>query len=272
MYEAYWQLTQKPFQDGWTAAAYYPAETHQGALLKLRYALEQGSQCATLTGPSGIGKTLLLQLLTQQLSEQFSPISYLTFPALPASDFLAYLAEELSQQRFAETPTTHQSLRRIESALQAAVTEKRCPLLIIDEAQLIQEKQAWEYLRLLLTQLPPGENPVRLVMIGHATLLKQLERMPSFDERVSVKCQLHALDQHETAGYVQHRLRAAGTTRDLLDQAAYETLYELTSGIPRRINRLCDLALLVGYAQERNALTVDLLESVNAELLQAVVT
>ncbi|MGC4006834.1 MAG: hypothetical protein QM811_28385 [Pirellulales bacterium] len=95
-----------------------------------------------------------------------------------------------------------------------------------------------------------------------------MRRHTELDERTAVKCRLRGLDRDETAGYVTHRLRAAGMTRDLLDGTALETLHDLTGGVPRRINRLCDLALVVGYAQERTSLTPELLESVHGELLQ----
>ena len=58
MYETYWRLTQKPFENAADPRFYYPAESHQAALLKLRYAIENRRGAALLAGPSGSGKTL----------------------------------------------------------------------------------------------------------------------------------------------------------------------------------------------------------------------
>ncbi len=270
MYEKHWQLTSRPFDDLFDARFYYPAESHQGALFKLRYALEQGRGVATLTGPSGIGKTWLLALLKRQLPESFAPFCQVSFPALPQADLLAYFAEELSASRFATAPSSRDSLRRIEDALQKAHEEQRRPLLVLDEAHLLHEPALLESLRLLLN-LHPGRNPLGMLFVGHSNLLTTLARFPAFDDRIAVKCQLQAFSREETAGYVTHRLRQAGSKRDLLDTQGLDTLHELTHGIPRRINRLCDLALVVGYAQGAVALTAGLLESVNDELLQVAI-
>lgn len=267
MYEKHWQLTSRPFDDLFDARFYYPAESHQGALFKLRYALEQGRGVATLTGPNGIGKTWLLALLKRQLPESFAPFCQVSFPALPQADLLAYLAEELSASRFSAAPTSRESLRRIEDSLLKAHEEQRRPLLVLDEAHLLHDPALLESLRLLLNLLP-GRNPLGMLFVGHSTLLTALARFPAFDDRIAVKCQLQALTREETAGYVTHRLRQAGIKRDLLDTASLDTLHDLTHGIPRRINRLCDLALVVGYAQGSVALTAGLLESVHDELLQ----
>ncbi len=208
-----------------------------------------------------------MALLQRQLGEKFSPFCNVSFPALPQADFLAYFAEELSGTRFAATPSPRESLRRIEDTLRKAHGEQRRPLMILDEAHLLQEPALLESLRLLLNLLP-GQNPLSMLFVGHSTLLTALARFPALDDRIAVKCQLQPLSREETAGYVTHRLRQAGVKRDLLDTSGLDTLHDLTHGIPRRINRLCDLALVVGYAQGNAALTAGLLESVNDELLQ----
>jgi type II secretory pathway predicted ATPase ExeA len=270
MYEKHWQLASRPFDDQFEPRFYYPAESHQGALFKLRYALEQGRGIATLTGPNGIGKTWLISLLKRQLADSFAPFCQVTFPAMPQADFLAYFAEELSGTRFAAAPSPRESLRRIEDTLWKAHQEQRRPLMVLDEAHLLNDPTILESLRLLLNLLP-GQNPLSMLFVGHSTLLAALARFPALDDRIAVKCQLQALSREEAAGYVTHRLRQAGAKRDLLDTAALDTLHELTHGIPRRINRLCDLALVVGYAQGNAALTAELLESVHDELLQVTV-
>ena len=74
--------------------------------------------------------------------------------------------------------------------------------------------------------------------------------MPQLDERLGVKCLMRPFTVEETAAYAEHRLKTAGAKRTIIDAGAFATLHELTCGIPRRINRLCDLALLIGFAEE----------------------
>jgi general secretion pathway protein A len=75
------------------------------------------------------------------------------------------------------------------------------------------------------------------------------------------------LSREETGGYLQHRLAAAGSKRTIFDSSAVGTIFELTHGIPRRINRLCDLALLVGYGEELRTLSAPHIESIHEELI-----
>ena len=90
-----------------------------------------------------------------------------------------------------------------------------------------------------------------------------LERMPEFDERIAVKCVLRRFTVDETVSYIQHRLHTAGATRPIFEPDALEAIHRLSYGIPRRINRLCDLSLLIGFAEERASLSTVQIESVS---------
>ena len=91
---------------------------------------------------------------------------------------------------------------------------------------------------------------ITLLLVGQTTLAPMLARMPQWEERLSVKCLIRAFSVEETMSYVQHRLAVAGSDRTIFEPAAIEALHEMSHGIPRQINRLCDLALLVGFAEE----------------------
>jgi general secretion pathway protein A len=93
-----------------------------------------------------------------------------------------------------------------------------------------------------------------------------VRRLGQLEERLSVKCLLRPLSFEETADYVSCRLKAAGASRDIFDDRALQPLYELSAGVPRRINRLCDLALLVGFADESHTISADQVEAVAEEL------
>jgi general secretion pathway protein A len=268
MYEAHWQLDRKPFDGGLDPASYYPSETHQGALLKLRYVLENRQPAAALSGPSGTGKTLLVQMLKKQLPAEYFPFVHLVFPQLPPAQLLAYLAAELT----APSPTEgsgglEENLRRLERALVENQRQGKHAIIAIDEAHLLEESQTFETLRLLLNYEVDGRSLFTLLLVGQLGLLLQVERMPSFEERLGVKCLLRPFTIEETVSYVSHRLQAAGAKRQLFDNNAWEVLFELTHGQPRRINRLCDLALLIGYAEERKTISAAQLEAVSNELV-----
>jgi type II secretory pathway predicted ATPase ExeA len=95
MYKAYWQLNCRPFENCTDARFYYPSEVHQGALLKLRYAVENARGAALLTGAAGSGKTLLINSLKRQLDACYTPFVHLVFPQMPVGQLLSYLAAEI---------------------------------------------------------------------------------------------------------------------------------------------------------------------------------
>lgn len=268
MYTNYWQLERRPFECTADPGAYYPSECHQGALLKLRYGIESQRGAVLLAGASGLGKTLLIQVLRRQLPENINPLVHLVFPQLTPQELLAYLAAELGVGDAGDQlPATETSLRRIRQRLTDNANEGKHAILVIDEAHLLVDHRTLETLRLLLNFETERGFAVTLLLCGQPMLLPALDRMPTFEERFGVKCLLRPFRVEETLSYVQHRLQAAGAQREIFQQAALEAVHELSAGIPRRINRLCDLSLLVGFAEERGEITADHIAAVHGELV-----
>lgn len=268
MYETYWQLKQKPFENTADPRFYYPGESHQAALLKLRYAIENRRGAALLTGPSGSGKTLLTTMLPGILGEGFAPLVRLVFPQMSTAELLAYVAHELEvADPIVESPDVQTSVRRIQKFLAVNSEQGRRAVLVIDEVHLIDSVHTFEALRLLLNFEVGGAPALTLLLVGEPAILPTLDRMPQWEERLGVKCLLRPFSEAETAAYVEHRLRVAGAVRPIVDPNAIPTLHALTHGIARRINRLCDLALLIGFAEEQQALGAGHFEAVCRELV-----
>lgn len=267
MYEAYWQLQCRPFENGADPRFYYPSEVHQGALLKLRYAVENRRGAALVTGGSGSGKTLLLHTLRRQLPESFAPLAHLVFPQMSSRELLSYLADELAPPSDRSgNPGVDESLRRLRQALSAGAAKGQHAVLAIDEAQTLLEGNALETVRLLLNLEEAGQPLFTLLVVGQPALLPVLERMPALEERFGVKCLLRPLTADETASYVNHRMLAAGARREIFLPDALAALHEITRGNPRRVNRLCDLSLLIGYAEEQSAIAAAQIDAVAGEL------
>ena len=140
-------------------------------------------------------------------------------------------------------------------------------VLVLDEAHLLDSVHTFEALRLLLNIEPGGVPALTLLLVGQPAILPTLDRMPQWEERLAVKCLLRAFSEAETAAYVEHRLRVAGAVRSIVEADAMSTLHALTHGLARRINRLCDLALLVGFAEEQPTLDASHFEAVCRELV-----
>jgi general secretion pathway protein A len=273
MYERYWKLEHNPFEDDADLRGFFRSETHQATLLKLRYLIENGKGAGLLAGGTGIGKSFLIQVLGRQLAESFGPFVHLVFPQMSAAELLGYLAVELGAEGFysgREPAGLDRTVREIEQRLRKFNEQGRYPVIVVDEAHLIEDLQVFQALRLLLNFQQPGKSRFSLIFSGQNELFNTVRRLGQLEERLAVKCLLRPLSAEETVGYVSCRLEAAGASRPIFEPTTLQPLHELSGGIPRRINRLCDLALLVGFADESTTISAEQVEAVSQELTAVV--
>jgi len=69
---------------------------------------------------------------------------------------------------------------------------------------------------------------------------------------MAVRYHLNGLSEHDTKEYVIHRMKVAGATKAVFAEDAYHQIYLASHGVPRRINTICDLALLVGLSNNQD--------------------
>ena len=270
MYERYWHLERNPFDDDLELRGFFASQTHQATLLKLRYLIENGKGTGLLVGGTGFGKSYLLSVLARQMGESHGPFVHLVFPQLSPAELLGYLAAELGAGDLAGSAAgLDRIVREIDQRLKALNEAGRHPVLIVDEAHLIEDVQVFQALR-LLTNFQQQKRRFSLILAGQRELLNTVRRLGQLEERVAVKSLLRALSQDETAGYVACRLEAAGSKRPLFDPAALRPIHELSGGVPRRINRICDLSLLVGFADESEMISAEQVQAVADELTTVV--
>jgi type II secretory pathway predicted ATPase ExeA len=268
MYKAYWQLHSRPFDHCADWQFYYPSEVHQGALLKLRYVVENERGAALLAGGPGTGKTLVVGALKRQLDKHYDPFVHVVFPQMSVRELLAYLAGEMGALGSPSTTVPiDESVRRLQHFLVENARRGHHAVIAIDEAHLLLESEALDTLRLLMNLEGTTKPALTLLLVGQPQLLPALERLPALEARLGVKCLLRAFNLEETVSYVTHRLTAAGATHEIFTSEALSVLFELTGGNPRRVNRLCDLALLIGYAEEQVRINAHQIEAVSNELV-----
>jgi len=267
MYESHWNLSFKPFDNAYHENLYYPSESHQGTLLKLRYVTEQRRGAALFAGAAGLGKTLLVRDLLRRLSATYDPQAFIVYPRLPASELLALICAEVTRQTGLDEVTQHERILRLSAFLQQNADDGKHAVLVLDEAHLLDSREHLEMVRLLLNLERDGHPLMTILLVGQPPLLTLVERLPALEERLSVKCLLRPFSAEETAGYIQHRLRAARATAPIFTDAALDTIFEVSQGTPRRINRICDLSMLIAYADERPVIDAQHVAAVAEELI-----
>ncbi len=125
----------------------------------------------------------------------------------------------------------------------------RDSVVIVDEAQLIDDDAVFEELRLLLNFQTDDRFLVTLLLIGSPELASKVRRLKHLDQRITLRYHLNTLDYAHTANYIAHRLKMAGQAKQLFNEEAMKLIFDFTRGTPREINNLCDVALLVGYSK-----------------------
>ncbi len=268
MYESHWGFTSKPFENTSDPEFYYPSHSHQAAMLKLRYAIDSRRAAAVLTGAPGLGKSLLVGTLLRNLPETCTPRPHIVFPQMPVDQLLSVIADELDAPHAASASReVNVSVRRIQQQLLSGAEQGQHAVLVIDEAHLVTEAQTLEAIRLLANFEHEGVAAMTVILSGQPSLIPALDRHRDLEERLAVKSLLRPFEVEETSSYIHHRLRKAGGREDVFADDALETIHRLAHGNPRQINRICDLALLVGYAEQKTTITSEAVQAVAEELV-----
>ena len=266
MYEHHWHLNRRPFDDVSSPDFYVPIESHQATLLKLRYLVEQHKGVGVVVGEHGLGKTYLTQVLEQQLrNEGQGDVLRLVIPQLQPRELCAYFAARLGAKVTARD-SQDVVLQALESQLAQRREQNVHTMLLIDDAHLLSIDHL-QALRLLLNLRQSQGADFTMILIGRTELLSQLSRLAALQQRMTVKAALEPLSVGEVATYLAGRLKASGRTEHLFSDDAAQAIWEISQGIPRRINQLADLALLVGFADTLHQLGAVEIEAAAQELL-----
>ncbi|HAS54194.1 MAG: ATPase [Nitrospirae bacterium GWC2_57_13] len=264
MYEEFYGLKEKPFNKTPDPRFLYESRTHAEALARLQHAVEE-QDIILLTGEIGAGKTTLSRALIDSLDEQYHPVLIIN-PRLSPSQLLKVVAQRLGMDESGRHK--HGLLEGINAKLYELYEAGRRPALIIDEAQLIPGKDAFEEIRLLTNFQLDDRNLLALVLIGQPELRERLNRRPyrALRQRIGFAYHLGPLDEGETRAYAEHRLRVAGRETPLFDDEALASLHRHSGGVPRLINIIAGNALLEGFGREAAMITADIIEDVSREL------
>ncbi len=248
MYEKYWGLNELPFENVPDPRFLYRSTQHDEALMRLLYAVKAQKGAAMLSGDVGCGKTTVSRAFVQELSCEEYEVGIIANPSLAALDFLKEILYQLGIEKTSESKP--ELLRILNDALLKNLAQKKKTVLIVDDAQAIEDVVTFEELRLLLNFQLNDQFLLNLVLIGQPELRDKVVRIPQLDSRISIRYHLRPMDLKDTAQYILFRLKVAGMQRNIFTKESIENIYDYTGGVPRRINNICDLSLLVGFTKK----------------------
>lgn len=260
MYEEYWGLREKPFENTPNPRFYYRSPEHEEAFARMLYAIRERKGAAVISGEYGAGKTLLSRSLIQELDNERYEVAFLFNPKLSALQFLKELVHQLGGN--GKDNDKVRLMRNLNEILYANYKRERDTIILIDEAQAIPEGEVFEEIRLLLNFQLNDRFLLTLLLIGQPELREKVAAIPQFAQRVAVQYHLRSLTPSETEGYIRHRLEVAGAYYDMFLPESYSLIYEGSGGIPRRINHICDLSLFEGLGNRVSRIGLEIIRSV----------
>ena len=256
MYTQFFKLAHNPFSIAPDPRFLYMSERHREALAHLLYGVSGGGGFVLLTGEVGAGKTTVCRCFLEQIPADCN-VGYIFNPKLSVDELLKSVCEEFHIALPEGSTGVKASVDALNAFLLREHAAGRHNVLIIDEAQGLSAA-VLEQLR-LLTNLETNERKLlQIILIGQPELRTLLERreLRQLAQRVIARYHLDSLSPGETANYIAHRLAVAGIKSGTpLPGGLMKTIHGLTDGVPRRINLLCDRALLGAYAEGKSTVT-----------------
>jgi general secretion pathway protein A len=249
MYANHYGLTELPFSIAPDPHYLFMSQQHREALAHLTYGIGNDGGFVLLTGEIGTGKTTICRCFLEQLPEQCDA-AFILNPKMNVAELLSTICQELHIPCPADNTGTKAFVDRINSYLLESHANGRTTVLIIDEAQNL-DRDVLEQIRLLTNLETNQRKLLHIILLGQPELREMLARpeLQQLSQRIIARYHLGPLQQSEIEAYIGHRVTVAGGSRALFPSAVAKLLYRLSGGIPRKVNILCDRALLGTYVQ-----------------------
>ncbi|MGA8075013.1 MAG: AAA family ATPase [Candidatus Acidiferrales bacterium] len=262
---SFYGLSEQPFDVTPDPAYLYLSPMHGEALSSLSHGIQNLRGFMALVAEPGMGKTTLLNRLMEELHETARTV-FLFQTQCNSRELLRYLLSELGVESEAmDVVSMHRALNDI--LFQEMLNGRRF-VLIIDEAQNL-DASTLETIRLLSDFETSHAKLIQIVLAGQPQLIETLLRpnLSQLRQRIAILTNLEPLCASETSQYIEHRLRAAGSSNGaIFTSEAVALIAERSHGIPRSINNLCFNALQAGYSEGCDTIDARIVQAVAEKL------
>jgi len=267
MYTAYWDFNEKPFENTPDPRFMYYSKEHLEAVTRLLYAIVERKGAAILTGECGSGKTVISRIISNKMLQEEDKynVALIVNPAVPTIEILKEILFQLGGE-IEKVRQKIEILRVLNDRLYKNMNENRHTVVIIDEAQTIDRESVFEEIRLLLNFQSDDRFLLTVLLLGQPELKQKVGRVPQLEQRFSVKYHLTNLTFEETVSYIQHRCKTAGREERIFTDLAYVLIYEASGGLPRKINNICDISLMLGCSRRLDKIDEDIVKAVAKDL------
>ncbi|MCX6338597.1 MAG: AAA family ATPase [Candidatus Aureabacteria bacterium] len=276
MYTKFYHLKERPFNLTPDSHFLYFSTQHRDALGHLLYGIRERKGFMLVSGEVGTGKTTLCRTLIKEI-EREAEVGFILNSFLSAKELLRAINEDLCCHRGAQS--NKELVDELNRFLLDQHERGRTVVVLIDECQNLA-MPVLEQIRMLSNLETEKEKLIQIIMVGQPELRGKLEsaHLRQLAQRISVTYHLQPLDYRETVNYIHHRLNVAsgGDGKDgsgetgrggvRFSRPALKRIFLYSEGVPRKINILCDRALLVGYVRNKNRITDGMIRRAIAEI------
>jgi general secretion pathway protein A len=266
MYEAFYNLKERPFDLTPNPRFIYFTERHCEALANLVYGIRERKGFLVLCGEAGTGKTTLVNALLNTFEKAGILSAFIFNPLLSKREFFKYLLADLDLR--SDVADKSEALIKLNGLLLARHRQRQITVLIIDEAQNLST-EILEEVRLLTNLETSTEKLLQIILVGQPELSHKLDspNLRQLKQRICLRCELEPLTPTETEEYVKTRLQIAGLPdQGIFSDSCIAEIHRGSNGIPRLINTICDNALLTGFASDLNSIGADIIHAVIKDL------
>ncbi len=264
MYQSFFHLQELPFKVTPDPRFFYFSRHHRAALSSLLYGVENRAGFIQITGEIGAGKTTLCRTFLKNLGKQVH--SSLVFnPKLSEVELLQVIVEDFGiQPKGKKRKDYFDALNRF---LLEETEKGYNAIVIIDEAQLLTAR-ALEQVRLLSNLETADKKLLQIILVGQPELREELNRpeLLQLRQRITIRYHLPALTREDLKHYIAHRLSVAGASENFFSDEAMGKIFEISNGIPRLINVLCDRAMMAAYTKSSEHIDAEMAEMAYADL------
>jgi len=267
MYLEHFNLTERPFSITPDPRFLYMSARHREALAHLLYGLGDGGGFVQLTGEVGTGKTTICRCLLEQIPENVD-LALVLNPKVTVIELIETVCDELGVSYDANGVSVKSLTDVLNRYLLDAYARGRHTVLIIDEAQNLST-EVLEEIRLLTNLETATHKLLQIILIGQPELRTLLARedMRQLAQRVTARYHLEPISREETSAYIKHRLQICGSTQAVFNKRAVDKIQQLSGGIPRLINVLCDRAMLGAYVEGKTQVDNKVVKKAASEVL-----
>lgn len=254
IYTSFFGLTERPFSLVPDPDFLYWSDAHKRAYSMLEYGILTRAPITLITGEVGAGKTTLMHHLLRSVGDEVQ-VGLIANAQGDRGELLRWVLLALGQD--APASETYVDLfGRFQTYLINEYAAGRRVILIFDEAQNLT-RESLEELRMFTNINANKDELLQLVLVGQPEL-RDLVRRPDlrqFAQRVSAAFHLSTMDVRTVREYISHRLKVAGAGGELFQISARDLIAEASGGVPRLVNKLCDLSLVYTFTKGNKIVT-----------------